>query len=111
MRRPGPLKDYASGGPGARSPWGESPQTFDYIKKLVSCQRAPQTFDYIKKLVSCQRAPQTFDYIKNSWLVTRQRAPQTFDYIKNLVNLRRACLAERAGEDGELHAVFRHGAA
>src|SRR5579872_6841667 len=66
MRRPGPLKDYASGGPGARSPWGESPQTFDYIKKLVRCQRAPQTFDYIKKLVRCQRAPQTFDYIKNS---------------------------------------------
>src|SRR5579871_5616133 len=51
-RPPGPLKDSWSGGPGARSPWGESPQTFDYIKKLVNLRRAPQTFDYIKKLVS-----------------------------------------------------------
>src|SRR5579872_5492507 len=45
------LAAYASGGPGARSPWGESPQTFDYRKKLVSRHRAPQTFDYRKKLV------------------------------------------------------------
>src|SRR5579871_341790 len=61
-RPPGPLKDSWSGGPGARSPWGESPQTFDYIKELVTRQRvscggeSPQTFDYIKKLVTNQRA-------------------------------------------------------
>ena len=35
------MRDAGSGGPGASSPWGESPQAFDYQRKLVNLQTRP----------------------------------------------------------------------